>query len=397
MITVQANNFSFSPSDVTVNVGDTVQWVFEQGVHTTTSLDGLWDSGNLSAGSTFQFTFNQAGDFHYKCSLHFSCCNMAGVVHVASAVSPTVAKFVVNAPSTAAAGAPFDIIVMAVDTNGNLVPSYTGTVSFSSTDPFPAVLPANYTFTAADQGAHTFSGGVTLYTAGAQTLTVQDTANASITGSTSVSVGAGAIARLVVSAPANATAGSPFNVTVMAMDSNGNPVTGYTGTVILSSTEPNPQPTDYTFTPTDNGSHTFGTTLFTAGTESILAQDAVHEGLTGKATVSVQAAPANHYLVATPTPITSGKPFDLILVALDPYDNIDMSYQGTVAFSTSDSDPTVVLPTAYTWTTGGVGDNGLHDFLDGVTLITAGQQTLTVTDTASGITSSATVTVGSGP
>ena len=39
---------------------------------------------------------------------------------------------------------------------GNLVASYTGTVTFTSTDT-KAGLPAAYTFTAADAGAHTFS------------------------------------------------------------------------------------------------------------------------------------------------------------------------------------------------------------------------------------------------
>ena len=283
-----------------------------------------------------------------------------------------------------------------MDSNGNVVPSYTGTVSFSSTDTFPAVLPANYTFTSADQGTHLFSGGVTFFTPGAQTLTVQDTANTSITGSASITVNAVAVASLVLTAPGSATAGTPFNVTVTAMDSNGNVVTGYTGTVVFTSTEPNPQPTDYTFTSSDNGSHVFAATLFTAGTETVLARDAVNEALTATAAVNVQAAPASHYLIATPTTISSGQPFDLILIGLDPYDNIDMNYAGTVAFSTSDTASGVVLPAAYTWTTGSGEDDGLHDFLAGVTLMTPGQQSLTVTDTVSGITSSATLTVGSG-
>jgi plastocyanin len=396
-ITVDVKSNFFSPSDVTVNVGDTVQWVFDQGVHTTTSTDGLWDSGILSAGSTFQFTFNQAGDFNYKCSLHFQCCNMAGAVHAKSAVNPVAAQLIVSAPSSVSAGSPFDVTVMAVDSNGTIVPGYTGTVSFSSTDTSPAALPANYTFTSNDQGTHTFSAGVTFNTLGTQTLTVQDTTNTSISGSATITVGAGAIARLVVSAPPNTTAGSPFNVTVTAMDSNGNVATGYAGTVILTSSEPDPQPVEYRFTASDNGSHVFSTTLFTAGDETVLARDAVHEGLAGHATVSVQAAPASHFLIAVPTSVSTGVPFDLIVIALDPYDNTDMNYQGTVAFTTSDADPGVVLPAMYMWTTGSDADDGLHVFLAGVTLVTLGQQTLTITDTTSGITSSATVTVGSGP
>jgi hypothetical protein len=39
------------------------------------------------------------------------------------------------------------------------------------------VLPADYTFTADDQGTHTFSGGFTLITPGTWMLTVADLAN----------------------------------------------------------------------------------------------------------------------------------------------------------------------------------------------------------------------------
>jgi hypothetical protein len=53
-----------------------------------------------------------------------------------------------------------------------------GTVTFSVTDPDPAVvLPLDYTFTADDPGTHTFTGGFTLITPGPWTLTVADLAN----------------------------------------------------------------------------------------------------------------------------------------------------------------------------------------------------------------------------
>jgi hypothetical protein len=39
------------------------------------------------------------------------------------------------------------------------------------------VLPLDYTFTAGDQGRHTFSGAFTLITPGDQTLAVADLAN----------------------------------------------------------------------------------------------------------------------------------------------------------------------------------------------------------------------------
>jgi hypothetical protein len=55
----------------------------------------------------------------------------------------------------------------------------------------------------------------------------------------------------------------------------------------------------------------------------------------------------------------------------------------------------VALPADYTFTTGVGGDYGVHTFR--VTLITLGDQTLTVTDKVSGITGSVTITVGPGP
>jgi hypothetical protein len=85
------------------------------------------------------------------------------------------------------------------------------------------------------------------------------------------------------------------------------------------------------------------------------------------------------------------------VTALDAYGNIDSNYQGTVTFTTTDADSGVLLPADYTFTTGVGGDNGVHTFSGGVTLITVGDQTLTVRDTVSGITRGATVTVGAGP
>jgi hypothetical protein len=51
-------------------------------------------------------------------------------------------------------------------------------VTFSTSDIDPGiVLPADYTFTAADNGVHTFSGGLTLITPGNQTITATEKAS----------------------------------------------------------------------------------------------------------------------------------------------------------------------------------------------------------------------------
>src|ERR1041385_4994766 len=71
----------FTPPMVTIQVGDTVQWNFVSSGHTTTSgtpgsPDGLWDSGIQNPGSTFSFTFTEAGSFPYFCTPHGACCGM---------------------------------------------------------------------------------------------------------------------------------------------------------------------------------------------------------------------------------------------------------------------------------------------------------------------------------
>jgi hypothetical protein len=86
------------------------------------------------------------------------------------------------------------------------------------------------------------------------------------------------------------------------------------------------------------------------------------------------------------------------ITALGSFGNIDTNYQGSVSFSTTYPDSGVVLPAEYTFSTGAGGDNGVHTFPAGVILVTVGDQTLTVTETADGtITGSITVTVGPGP
>ncbi len=116
-----------------------------------------------------------------------------------------------------------------------------------------------------------------------------------------------------------------------------------------------------------------------------------------KIALQIERAPGNRFQITAASTAVSGTPFDILVTALDLYGNIDTNYQGTVTFSTTDPDSGVVLPADYTFTTGVGGDNGVHTFSGGVMLVTAGDQTLTSTDTVNGITGSATVTVGPGP
>src|SRR5262249_31316424 len=79
---------------------------------------------------------------------------------------------ILGLPPSLVAGTAYPLFVYAVDAYGNTGATYTGTVHFTSSDNL-ASLPADYTFTAADNGSHMFM--VTLRTAGTQWLKVTDT------------------------------------------------------------------------------------------------------------------------------------------------------------------------------------------------------------------------------
>lgn len=64
-------NQSFTPRDLDVQVGTTVTWMnTDRDSHTTTSDASGWNSGTLSPGRQFSFTFQTAGTFPYHCTFH---------------------------------------------------------------------------------------------------------------------------------------------------------------------------------------------------------------------------------------------------------------------------------------------------------------------------------------
>lgn len=94
-------------------------------------------------------------------------------------VSPGAPMRIVVIASGGNRGVPLPLLIFVRDAQGNVVDGYRGTVHFTSTDPL-ATLPTDYTFTALDGGAHTFTN--TFRTSGPQTITVTDTPNAALTG-----------------------------------------------------------------------------------------------------------------------------------------------------------------------------------------------------------------------
>jgi hypothetical protein len=301
-------------------------------------------------------------------------------------------------PSSITAGVVGSVSVTAKDRYGNMATSYTGTLRFSSSDA-QAVLPGSYTFTSADRGAHTFSS--TLKTAGSQTLTAVDTANATLTATVSTLVGPGVATRLEVSGlPDPYTAGVLASPVVKARDANGNVATEYRGTITFTAGANTDLPANYAFTAIDGGTHAFPNevTMRATGMQTLSARDVATSAITGSQVVTV--VPGGLYAVTMSSPGNpwiAGDAKDVSINAQDEYGNTLVGYAGTVHFSSTDA--RADLPADYAFVST---DHGTHDFPSGVTLRTVGQgpcgcQEVRVTETSdSAVTSARDVLVVAG-
>jgi len=68
--TVTIDNFTFSPAEVKVKVGDTVTWTNHDDIPHTVVSAGKFRSKAMDTDGTFSFTFTAAGEYKYFCSLH---------------------------------------------------------------------------------------------------------------------------------------------------------------------------------------------------------------------------------------------------------------------------------------------------------------------------------------
>jgi plastocyanin len=79
-VPVSIQDFFFSPDTVVIFTGTAVRWTNEGNEnHTVTSEGGLFDSGTLQPGESFEYLFDVAGTYHYSCTIHPS---MTGTVIV---------------------------------------------------------------------------------------------------------------------------------------------------------------------------------------------------------------------------------------------------------------------------------------------------------------------------
>jgi streptogramin lyase len=273
----------------------------------------------------------------------------------ASAVSFNLTALAIPQP-----GVPSPFVVTAVDSSGQPVPTYSGTVHFTSNDP-ASTLPADASLT---NGTGTFN--VTFGPRGNDFVRATDTANSSITG-TSQSF------RWVDHFRIDGVAGTTLNFTVTAVDQTNQPVPSYTGTIQVTTTDTQANvPVNYTFLASDLGVHAGTIVLNTPGSQVVTITDVGDPSKTGSITVVVPSPPSIHFAVTGfEAGVTAGVAGTFTVTAEDAHGNVVSTYSGTVAFTTTDPQ---VTPPANSGLTNGVGTFSL-------TFKTAGLQSITATDT----------------
>jgi plastocyanin len=80
---VAISGFAFSPSSLTINVGDRITWTNSDSVaHTATATGGAFDTGDIAEGQSASVRFTKAGTYAYYCTPHPS---MTGTIRVRAA------------------------------------------------------------------------------------------------------------------------------------------------------------------------------------------------------------------------------------------------------------------------------------------------------------------------
>ncbi len=244
---------------------------------------------------------------------------------------------------TQVAGVPFAIKVTAQDAGNNTVTGFNGSVDITSNRTGSAGLTTTATFTNGVLASH----NVTLSTAGAgATITATRTGGTENGTSNAFTVNAGALDHFLVEASGGGaigaqTAGTPFSVRITAQDAGNNTVTGFTGTVDVSSnrTGTSGLTTTAAFSAGVLASHSI--TLTRSGTASQIFALQTGGAAAGSSTqFTVNAGAVANFEVEGPVggPIATqvaGVPFNVLLIARDQFNNFNLTFNGTVSITSN--------------------------------------------------------------
>ncbi|MBM3235710.1 T9SS type A sorting domain-containing protein [Candidatus Poribacteria bacterium] len=244
-------------------------------------------------------------------------------------LSRVISKFAfgtISSPQTA--GAAFEITITAQDANNNTVTNFTGTVTL--TDTTGTITPT----TSGAFVAGVWTGNVTITKAQAGVVIhATDGATPEHTGnSNSFDVTSGVLAKFAFGTIASPrSAGVAFPITITAQDANGNTVTSFVDTVILTDTTG-------TITPTTSGAFVAG--VWTGNVTITKAQTnvtitATHDSVTGTSnSIDVTAGVLAKFAFGTiASPRSAGVAFPITITAQDANGNTVTSFTGTVTLT----------------------------------------------------------------
>ena len=275
----------------------------------------------------------------------------------------------------ATAGQAFSVTATALDANGQLAPSYAGTIIFSSSDA-NALLPSGLAF---NGGTVTLPAAVMLKSVGTQTVTLADANGSILASQQNVWVMAGAATKLTVLAGSSTlVAGQSSPVVVRALDAFGNTCPTYQGTIHLTSSDANATlPANAFFTVGDSGLKTLNGNLIlvTAGTMQLAAADIVTSSIAGQTNIAVVPAALAGLRLVGATTTTAGLALPLVVSPIDVLGNIVTSYVGTLHVTSTDLQAR--LPTDRVFASSDAGIVVLN-----AVLTTVGNQNITVADSA---------------
>ena len=310
--------------------------------------------------------------------------SVAGSASTQVVHGPAAALALAGLPSSTVAGASLTATVTVVDVHGNVVTDFAGTVHFASTD-VNAALPADFAFTAADAGSHTFA--IVLASVATSTLAVSCAGLPAAVASVVVR-DAGAAQVAFENLPAQVALDAVQKVTVRVRDAFGNPVTSYTGTLRFTNTDPQATALpDAVFTAADLGSKIVTVQFATVGQQTLSATDTLTPSITGSVRTQVLHGPAARLsLSGIPPAAIAGATQRATIAAVDNRGNVATDFTGAVHFSSTD--PTAALTSDIVFASS---DQGVRTF---AVAFTKAAPSSTLTASSAGLTpATATVAV----
>ena len=298
---------------------------------------------------------------------------MSSIASIASlnlVSAQTTTQFGVNSPTSALASCQFPITVTAQDSLSNTATDYSGTVNFTCSDP-KAILPAN--LSSLTNGVGTFN--VTLESVGSQIITVTDSANTAITG-TSGSVAVAPIHFIFEFLTSPINQGCIAQYLVVAKDSSNITVTTYGGILNFTSSDTNAV-LPYGAPTLTNGIAAFSAYFGSAGSQTITVTDSLN-GATASQSNPVNVIATHLSMTVSNTTINAGSQITVNVIALDSSNNNLTAYTTQNAYGASLKINSTDTQANYTANAKCKLINGTGTF--SITLNTAGSQTITVTD-----------------